>query len=297
MDLRQLRYFVCVAETESVARAAALLHISQSPLSRQILQLESVLGLPLFERSKQRLHLTTEGRTFLEEARDLLAHAAQVREHAMGLGRGQSGRLVVGYVDGAMHSGVLALFLRRFQQAHPRVRLELVPLRSTPQAEGLMRGTLDVGFVYTPAEDRPELATRRIFSESLQLVLPRDHPLTSARAIRPADLDGAAWIALSRTVNPAWRDKFLATCHRAGFTPDIRFETTQLATVLGLVEAGLGLALVQQSAHRAAPPGVVFRPLRWFRARVQIHLSWRRTPERPMARRFVDAVADANAGG
>ncbi len=297
MDLRLIRYFVAVAESESIARAAAQLHVSQSPLSRQILQLESVLGLPLFERSKQRLHLTTEGRIFLEEARDLLAHAAQVREHAIGLGRGHSGRLVVGYVDGAMHSGVLALFLRRFQQAHPRVQLELRPMRSTPQAEALVRGTLDVGFVYTPAEDRPELATRRILSEPLELVLPRDHPLTSAQSVRPADLDGAAWIALPRSVNAAWHDKFLASCRKAGFTPEIRFEATQLATVLGLVEAGLGLAVVQRSAQRAAPPGVVFRPLQWLGARVEIHLSWRRTPERRMALRFVDAVADTKVGG
>src|SRR2546429_5575453 len=114
MDLRQLRYFVTVAETESIAQAAEALHISQSPLSRQILQLEHELGLKLFERAKQRIHLSPEGKVFLEEARDLLTQATRVRAQAESLASGRSGRLTIGYVDGAMHSGLLAALLQRF---------------------------------------------------------------------------------------------------------------------------------------------------------------------------------------
>ncbi|MBO8044304.1 LysR family transcriptional regulator, partial [Pseudomonas aeruginosa] len=107
LDLRQLRYFVAVAEDEHVGRAAERLHISQSPLSRQIAQLEERLELQLFERSQQRIRLTADGRTFLAEARALLTHANRLESLARRLGRGDEGGLCIGYLEYAMHSGVL----------------------------------------------------------------------------------------------------------------------------------------------------------------------------------------------
>ncbi|WP_245489523.1 MULTISPECIES: LysR family transcriptional regulator [unclassified Mesorhizobium] len=116
LDLRQIRYFVAVAEAGNVGRAAEQLHISQSPLSRQIIQLEEQLGVTLFERAKQRVHLNAEGRAFLAEARALLANAARLEELGRSLASGATGSLAIGYVEGAVHSGLVADMLKDFRR-------------------------------------------------------------------------------------------------------------------------------------------------------------------------------------
>ncbi|MGW7658202.1 LysR family transcriptional regulator, partial [Streptomyces tendae] len=125
LDLRQLRYFSAVAETEHVGRAAEQLHISQSPLSRQIAQLEKNLGLTLFERSQQRIRLTRDGAIFLSEARALLRHADRLENLGRRLGRGEEGGLCIGYVADAMHTGVLPGALRRLQEESPGIHVAL----------------------------------------------------------------------------------------------------------------------------------------------------------------------------
>ena len=131
MELQQLRYFVAVAETEHVGRAAERLHISQSPLSRQIRQLEEQLGLQLFERIKQRVRLTPAGRDFLAEARDLLAQAERVEERARQVGKGEACSLAIGYCEGVIHNGTLPAALRCWQCTRAPVSSAIKILRAT----------------------------------------------------------------------------------------------------------------------------------------------------------------------
>ena len=133
IDLRQLKYFVVVAEEEHVGRAAERLHISQSPLSRQIAQLEERLGLTLFERSQQRIRLTADGQTFLAETRSLLTHANRLESLGKRLGRGEDGGLCIGYIENAMHSGVLSTALRTLRVSRPNVHIALYSLHRRPR--------------------------------------------------------------------------------------------------------------------------------------------------------------------
>lgn len=281
LDLRQVRYFVAVAEEENVGRGAARLNISQSPLSRQIMQLEQQLGLMLFERAGKRLRLTPEGREFLDAARGLLAAAQRVEERGRRLGEGSAGALSIGYVEGAVHAGLVSATLRRFRLSLPDMQLHLHNGRSDAQVEDLRRGAIDAGFVYRPPapEDR-DVASALVVRERLVLALPADDPLCTLRTIKPEHLDGRTWILVVRQPNDTNREPFLAACAKAGFSPHIAYETADPLTSLGLVSAGLGLAVTQRSLKAIAPRDVAFRELPWFDRTVDIHFIWRRADQR-----------------
>ncbi|MYW46687.1 LysR substrate-binding domain-containing protein [Streptomyces sp. SID161] len=287
LDLRQLRYFVTVAEEEHVGRAAERLHISQSPLSRQIAQLEKNLGLTLFERTQQRIRLTSDGRIFLAEAQALLRHAARLENLGRRLGRGEEGGLCVGYVGDAMHTGVLPGALRALHDERPGIQVALYDLPAAEQFEGLRQRSLDIALVpQAPPEDDPDLRCALLLEDPLRLALPAGHPLTERSEIRPADLDGQAWIAVEDDRTPDWRDAFVAACAAAGFTPDIRLEAPGPLTALGLVASGLGCALVQESMSRTTVPGADVRELPWLDASVRLWAAWHRTDLRPVVASF-----------
>lgn len=292
MELQQLRYFVAVAETEHVARAAERLHISQSPLSRQIRQLEENLGLQLFERIKQRVRLTPAGRQFLEEARDLLAQANRIEERARQVGKGEMCSLSIGYCEGIVHNGRLPAALRRFRAQYPVVGLKLAAMRSAEQAEALERASIDIALAYNVPAQAEAFGTRLLSREPFVLALADDHPLAARREVLPQDLDGMPWIALPKALNPAARERFLAACASSGFRPDIQFEVAHVSTTLGLVSAGLGAAIMQASMRRMNPPGVVFKSVEWLPLAVEIHAMWRAKAQTVGARRFLEVLQE-----
>ncbi|MFD3878912.1 LysR substrate-binding domain-containing protein [Streptomyces microflavus] len=296
LDLRQLRYFVAVAETEHVGRAAEQLHISQSPLSRQIAQLEKDLGLTLFERDRQRIRLTSDGRVFLGETRALLTHAGRLENLGRRLGRGEEGGLCVGYVPDAMHTGLLPAALRTLRTERPGIHVALYGQQSAEQFEGLRRRSLDIALVQEPpAEDDPDLCSALLLEDPLLLVLPEGHPLAQQPDLAPADLDGQPWIAVESSRDPAWRDTFVASCVALGFTPDITLDAAEPLTALGLVASGFGVALVQRSMVRGTTPGVAVRELPWHDGSSRLWAAWHRTDLRPVVGEFRATVLDAAA--
>ncbi|MGQ5580822.1 LysR substrate-binding domain-containing protein [Streptomyces sp. ECR3.8] len=291
LDLRQLRYFVAVAETEHVGQAAERLHMSQSPLSRQIAQLEQNLGLTLFERGQQRIRLTRDGKVFLAEVRALLQHADRLENLGRRLGRGDEGGLCIGYVADAMHTGILPGALRAVHSERPGVHIALYNLPPTEQFEGLRQRSLDIALVHQPpSAGDPDLLAAPLLQDPLLLVLPAGHPLADQEKVAPGDLDGQPWIAVESAQDPAWRDTFVASCTAAGFTPDIRFDAAEPLTALGLVAAGLGLALVQKSMVRATTEEVAVRELPWNETSVQLWAAWHRVDLRALVTSFRTTV-------
>jgi DNA-binding transcriptional LysR family regulator len=293
LDIRQLHYFVAVAEDEHVGRAAERLHISQSPLSRQIAQLEERLGLTLFERSQQRIRLTADGRTFLAEARALLTHANRLESLARRLGRGDEGGLCIGYIENAMHSGVLSDALRTLRATRPAVHIALYNQPSADQLEGLRQRSLDIALVCEPplAND-PDLKGALLSSDPMLLALPESHPLASATKLTPAALGKLDWIAVQQKESALTHDGFVAACAKAGFTPNISMEAAEPLTALGLVAAGLGVAMVQRSLRHHAPAGVVLRELPWFTYRTPLWAAWHNVNLRPLVEMFRMTLLD-----
>ncbi|HEX8613417.1 MAG TPA: LysR substrate-binding domain-containing protein [Telluria sp.] len=296
LDIRQLTYFVAVAEEEHVGRAAERLHMSQSPLSRQIAQLEARLGLTLFERSQQRIRLTRDGRTFLAEARAFLTHGERLASLARRLGRGEEGGLCLGYIENAMHSGVLPDALRRLRDGRPTIHVALYNMPSTEQLERLRQRSLDVALVCEPPPgDDPDLARAQVLSDTMLLALPRGHRLAARTDVTALELDGQEWIGVGHKEDMPKHDNFIAACARAGFTPDIKMEASEPLTALGLVAAGLGMAMIQNSLRHHAPPGVLLREVPWFSYRTPLWAVWHRINLRPLVAAFRDTLLDGAA--
>ncbi|MFJ7311739.1 LysR substrate-binding domain-containing protein [Pseudomonas sp. NPDC098747] len=291
IDIRQLRYFVAVAEEEHVGRAAERLHISQSPLSRQIAQLEERLGLTLFERSQQRIRLTRDGQTFLAETRALLTHANRLESLGKRLGRGEEGGLCIGYIENAMHAGVLPNALRVLRVDRPNVHVALYNLSSAEQLEGLRQRSLDIALVSEPpTDDDPDLLGFQVLDDPMLLALPEQHPLARQTTLNPTDLADQEWIGVQPRQDAS--DEFVSACIRAGFTPDVRMQATEPFTALGLVASGLGIAMIQKGLSHNAPPGVVLRELPWLAFTTPLWAAWHRINLRPLVETFRKVLTD-----
>ncbi|WP_438299001.1 LysR substrate-binding domain-containing protein [Pseudomonas sp. NMS19W] len=296
IDFRQLRYFVVVAEEEHVGRAAERLHISQSPLSRQIAQLEERLGLTLFERSQQRIRLTRDGQTFLAETRALLTHANRLESLGKRLGRGEEGGLCIGYIENAMHAGVLPNALRVLRVDRPNVHVALYNLNSAEQLEGLRQRSLDIALVSEPpAADDPDLLGFQVLDDPMLLALPEQHPLATQASLSPEDLATQEWIGVQPRQDAC--DDFLSACLRAGFTPDVRMQATEPFTALGLVASGLGIAMIQRGLSHNAPPGVVLREVPWLAFTTPLWAAWHRVNLRPLVETFRTVLTGSDISG
>jgi len=263
IDLRLLRYFVAVAETEHVGRAAQRLHISQSPLSRQIRQLEELLGMSLFARVGRAIALTADGKRLLEPARDLLARAdAFVRDSRATA----PPKLVIGFLHTAITTGVLPAALRAMRARHPTLEIELRHAATERQVAALHAGELDVALIHGIGQTKG-LVAKRVLDQPYRLAVARGSRL--ARVALTASVLGAApWIAVR--AGERARDRWLLACAAAGFQPRTVLEVGDYTSATAMVGAGAGIALLPASQRSAVGDEIVFRKLAWLRLRSEL---------------------------
>lgn len=259
IDLRQLRYFVAVAETLHFSRAAERLHVTQPPLSRQVAALERALGVTLIERHSRRVQLTHAGARFLTDSRAILASVDQACRNARAAEAGELGELTIGFMMHAAHSSVPAL-TRRLLAERPGVRLHLRETMPSELVAGVLGGRLDAGISFNPGPVRG-LAMKVLHREPLCLAIPDGHRLASMTQMAPPDLVDEPLIATPPDVAPALRQAILAYLAPADGMLPIRLETQLQQTIVSLVAEGIGIALVPYSLRKLSLPGVVFRPL------------------------------------
>jgi DNA-binding transcriptional LysR family regulator len=283
MDLRHLRYFAAVAENLNFGRAARSLHIAQPPLSRAINALEAELGAELFQRNTRGVRLTSVGSALLPEARRLLRDADALREGARHLADGDVGSLGLGFVSMAIF-GVLPPIIRGFHRARPGVTLTLREATSAEMPTRIRNGELDLGFML-PGPDDPAIAYTPLTWEPLIAALPAQRRWPARVSL--ADLAGESFLLFPREAGAWLYDAIVGFCKREGFMPRIDQEAIQMQTIVSLVAAGMGVALVPASLRHMRRTGVVYRPLTQKSPAVEIGLAQRARDDSPLVRAFV----------
>lgn len=284
MEFRQLQLFVAVAEELHFGRAAARVGMAQPPFSQQIRRLEGELGVQLLARTSRRVALTAAGARLLEEARSLLARRADVVSSVQRTAQGVTGTLRVGF--GASSAfGVLPDIVLRFRARFPEVKLVLDDREALNMGAALASGELDLAIVRAPFRHEG-LTIERLLRERFVLALPARHPRARQRVVALSSLAGEPFVLFPRQSAPGMHDTVTSMCMAAGFAPNILQEANSWPSVIGMVEAGLGLTLAPMSAQALKPKGVVFRPLSGAPGHAELVIAFPGPHPSPAAQHF-----------
>lgn len=290
-EMRLLRYFVTVAEERHFGRAAERLHIAQPPLSQQIRKLESQLGAELIDRSRRPIELTDAGRALFEEALLALVHSERAFAAARRAGAGHLGHLRIGALQAAVN-GVLPFVMREHRREFPDVTLELVEQGTAEQKIQLSEHRLDIGFLRGPV-DEPSLTVETIVEDPLAAVVPCEHPLAAQHLVDPAALAQEPLILWTRAAAPTTFADVVELFRRHDIQPPVAEESPRIQTILALVAAGAGIALLPTSFANLGRHGVRFVSLRPPLPDRPIALAWRAAGASPTVAGFVDVARRA----
>lgn len=274
MDIRQLRYFVAVAEELSFSRAAVRLHMSQPPLSQHVKTLESELGVILLSRTRREVKLTNAGRTFLTECHTLLAQAEIARNRVRQVASGGEGTLRLGMATFAIDH-LLPAFHRRVHALSPNIDLIVTDMGSEEQVRAIALDRIDIGFIHARIAAKG-LARRQVRQESFAMVMARTHPLASKRGLALRDLAGEPMVTFSREHRSALFDALVSLCMNAGFSPRLVHVARHPMSLFQIVGLGLGVSLVPMSYARQAPKNLLFRTIDAPGDSIQLDAIWRK---------------------
>ena len=261
MELRHLRYFVAVAEELHFTRAAERLHMAQPPLSQQIRALEAELGVELFARTRRSVALTDAGRALLDRAREMLAAAQALPAELQRVARGERGLLRIGFSSTLPLTALLRDLVAAHRRACPDVALQLREMHTALQFEALQRDELDVGLVRynegTPDGIRLQVLRR----DPLRLVVPTAHRFARRRSVSIAECRDEAFIGFPPSMGTGSMPVLARLCAQAGFEPRIAQEAREATTQIGLVAAGLGIAVLPAPLDALRIEGARYVPL------------------------------------
>lgn len=288
IELRHLRYFIAVAEELHFGRAAQRLHISQPPLSQQIMQLEAETGAQLFNRTNRSVQLTPAGAQFLQDARAILLQVEQATQRAARLHRGEEGELRIGFTSSAAFIGVMSDALYVFRQRWPNVHVQMQEINTRQQLAPLHEGKLDLGVMRNtplPADLHHQLLLR----EPLFAVVHKAHPLATAGRITLQALAREPFVFFDPQVGTALYSEILDLLQRYQIRPYITQEVGEAMTILGLVATGLGVSILPASFSHARLANVVWLPLEEPDAQSEMWLVW--SGEREMSAQMAHMMA------
>jgi len=272
IDSRQLRYFTAVAEELHFGRAAARLHIAQPALSRQIQQIERQLDATLFTRTQRRVALTPAGWLLLERSQQILEALQKAEHDTRRAGRGEIGRITLGFLHSSTY-GLLPGILQRFRNLYPDIDLDLREMHMHEQAEALAKGAIDLALT-RPVRFAAGIASQTVLHEPFVVAVPARNELATVSSIRLARLAQERFVMFPQSTSPLFHRSILRMCEAAGFTPLVEQTATQVHTVIGLVSAAMGVAIVPATARNLQISGVAFLRIEDEPPPVSIVLAW-----------------------
>jgi len=256
MQIRQVKYFVAVAEEGNLTAAARRLFVSQPPITRQIHQLEEELGVKLFDRHRRGVDLTAAGSAFLEEARKILAHAQLAAERCQAAAKGDIGTLNIGYFGTSIYI-IIPHFIRQFKKKHGNVSVALHPMGKKQQLDALKDGRIHIGFGrYFPHTQDLEIET--VASEALVIAMAKNNPLAERASISVNEFNHLPLITFPRVGRPSFADEVLRCFRDQGVKPNLEHEAEDLTSALAMTSTDLGLCVVPQTVEQLAWPNLTF---------------------------------------
>jgi len=292
MELRQIRYFIAVAEQLSYCKAAKQLHVSISPLSRQIRQLEEEFGVSLFVRDRRRVELTDAGRLFLQEAKSLIRQTANLSEQLRLAKAGEIGVVKLGV---ALHLGdIVGTLVQEYSKLHPTVEIQCQGIFSTMQNGALREGMIDIGFLRPPVD--PSLASEVLYEERLVVLMGKTNPLARRKSVRIKDLAEETVFLPSPSLGGGLRDKTLELYATAGVTPRVSplaaDPTSHGEVHKVLLAANKGIFIVGDEISTRLENGNVAAavPIDDPDARIEVHMAWRKTEKSAAALALVETA-------
>jgi DNA-binding transcriptional LysR family regulator len=295
VELRQLRYFVAVAEELNFTRAAERLQIAQPPLSRQIQGLEKALGVELLRRTQRRVELTDAGKVFLDESRQILEQIETTILKTQRTARGETGQLVIGF-EGSFNYDFVSQAIKQFRTQFPEVEVVLQEMASGAQVEALRRNRIELGFLIPPpVTDGLEIEV--LLSEPLVVALAVTHPLAESEHLSLAQLSEEAWVTGPRSGNCGLLARILKVCRQAGFVPQIRQEANEISMILSFVATGLGVTLVPASTQQIQSQSIAYRPILTPAPEVELAIAWRTNQASPAFQGFRQTLREIQGIG
>jgi DNA-binding transcriptional LysR family regulator len=287
MELRHLRYFIAVAESQSFRLAAERIHVTQPAITRQVHDLEAEVGVSLFHRTTIGVVLTPAGELFLREARLALSVLSAATRSAKRVAAGLEGTLRIGFVENASWDGLVPDAFAKFQDQAPEIHLSLMPRNSPEQIEWLLADRIDGGFIYTFDELPPELMVIPLTKSGALLAVPRQWCWPEDRRVSAVSLNGKPMIGFPRHTYPAYYDYLIETCRKAGLMLDVVQEVTTEAAILSLVSAGIGAAIVNSGNLSRPPARAQFLELDDLEISIPLAFAYLRSNLNPALARFI----------
>lgn len=294
MDIEMLRLFVSAAECLNFTKAAEQMYISQPTLSRHISELESMLNVELFERTTRKVKLTQPGEMFLAETKQILGKYDSLMDRVARLGTGVSGHLRIGYLE-IFCQDILPPTLREFRRKFPLVDLQLREMSLDGVLTGLQDGSLDVGFVCSHGEPRPDdpMEFRRIMTGEVEMAVGKEHPLSSYHIVSPDVLKDETILIFNKASTPDLREAITRMCLDRGFVPRFSEDSYTPGAIFLLVQAGMGVTLLSSlvTSVLKREQNVHTLKLEGYSIPTYLELAWKKNNQNPCIANFVEETA------